>query len=69
MTQSPRERSLLAASRTAMSTCAVILLAFVLGPVLRGAQGEALQERLTILTAALAVAGIGLYGACFLGTR
>jgi glucuronide carrier protein len=69
MTQSPRERSLLAASRTLMSTCTVIFFAFVLGSVLRGVQGEALQERLTMLTAALAVAGMGLYGACFLGTR
>jgi glucuronide carrier protein len=69
MTQSPRERSLLAASRTLMSSGALILLAFVLGPVLRGVQGEALQERLTMLNGALAVLGMVLYGACFLGTR
>ncbi|MDR2452935.1 MAG: glycoside-pentoside-hexuronide (GPH):cation symporter [Candidatus Accumulibacter sp.] len=69
MTQSPRERSLLAASRTLMSTGALILLVLVSGSVLRGAQGEASQERLTMLTGALAVVGMGLYGACFLGTR
>jgi glucuronide carrier protein len=69
MTQSPRERSLLAAARTLMSTTAIVFLAFVLGPMLRGVRGEALQDRLSMLTVALAVAGTAFYGICFLSTR
>jgi glucuronide carrier protein len=69
MTQAPRERARLAAARTLMSTGAAIFLAFALGPALRGARGEIPQDRLTLLTLALAVAGMAFYGVCFLSTR
>jgi glucuronide carrier protein len=69
MTQAPRERSRLAAARTLMSTGAVVFLAFALGPALRGVHGEVLQNRLTLLTVALAAVGMACYALCFLGTR
>ncbi|MDR0578367.1 MAG: glucuronide transporter [Candidatus Accumulibacter sp.] len=69
MTQSPRQRSRLAAARTLMSTAAAIFLAFALVPALRDIHGEALQNRLTLLTVALAVAGMALYAVCFSTTR
>lgn len=65
MTQIPRERSLLGAARTLMSTCTIVFLAFVLGPVLRNMHGEALQSRLTLLTFAMAGFGMLLYWVCF----
>ncbi|WP_347080577.1 MFS transporter, partial [Escherichia coli] len=46
MTQSPRDRARLGAARALMATSAIALLAFMLGPLLRGLQAEALQLRL-----------------------
>jgi glucuronide carrier protein len=69
MTQSPRERSLLGAARALMGTSAIVLLACVLGPILRNLHGEALQARLTHLTIGLAVAGMLFYFVCFIATR
>lgn len=69
MTQEPRERSRLSAARTLMSTSAIVLLAFVLGPVLRSVHGAALQSRLTGFTLLLAGLGALLYFICFKTTR
>lgn len=69
MTQLPRERSLLSASRSLLATATVIFLAFVLVPLLRSVHGEALQAELTRLTLILAVVGMLLYFVCFKTTR
>lgn len=68
ITQSPRERAMLGAARALMGTSAVVLLAFVLGPLLRGLHGEALQSQLTRFTFGIAVFGMLCYFACFLTT-
>lgn len=69
MTQSPRDRALLGAARALMATSAIALLAFMLGPLLRGLEGEALQTRLTQLTLGIAMIGMLAYFICFHTTR
>lgn len=69
MTQQPRERARLGASRTLMAMGTFSFLALVLGPVVRSAKGEALQSMLTQFTLILAVAGIVMYYLCFKSTR
>jgi glucuronide carrier protein len=70
MTQAPRERSWLGASRTLLATCTFALIALVIAPKRRHAQGvlEA-QNELTQTTAILAATGIVLYALCFAATR
>lgn len=69
MTQVPRERSQLSAIRSLMATGAIVLLALVIGSMLRGLHGEALQARLTEFTWLLAAVGMPLYLICFKTTR
>ncbi|MGC3964505.1 MAG: glucuronide transporter [Rhodocyclaceae bacterium] len=69
MTQVPRERARLSATRTVMATGTMILLALVLAPALRGTRHDSLQSTLTWLTLALAVIGSLFYVACFAATR
>lgn len=70
MTQDPRERSLLGASRTLWATATFALIALVLAPKIRHAQGVlAVQRQLTETTAMLAALGIVLYFVCFAATR
>ena len=70
MTQDPRERSLLGASRTLLATATFALIALVLAPQLRHAQGVlSVQRQLTETTMILAVTGIALYFVCFISTR
>ena len=69
MTQEPCERSRLGAARALMAASAIIFLAFVLGPALRSAHGEALQVQLTRFTLLLAVIGMLLYFICFKTSR
>ena len=70
MTQDPRERSLLGASRTLSATCTFALIALLIAPNIRHARGilEA-QQQLTKTTAILAVIGVVLYFLCFAATR
>lgn len=69
MTQAPRDRARLGVSRALMATFTFSFLALVLGPVVRSAQGEALQNMLTQFTSLLAVLGVVLYFLCFKNTR
>ncbi len=69
MTQLPRERAMLGASRTIMAALTFSFLALVLGPVVRSVSGEALQARLTQFTLILAAIGLVLYFFCFRSTR
>ncbi len=69
MTQEPRERARLGASRSIMAVATACFLALVLGPILRSTKGEALQASLTQFTLALALIGIVLYYVCFKATR
>ncbi|MBS1155265.1 MAG: sugar (Glycoside-Pentoside-Hexuronide) transporter [Proteobacteria bacterium] len=69
MTQVPRERALLGASRTLMAVCTFSLLSMTLGPVASSLKGPALQTYLTQFTLILAVVGVMLYLICFKSTR
>lgn len=69
MTQRPRERSLLSAARTLMAMGSVVVLALLLGPLLRSASGDALQARLSTITLILAGVGMLFYFVCFKTTR
>ncbi len=69
MTQEPRERARLGASRTLMAMGTFSFLALVLGPVVRSAKGAELQSVLTQFTLILAVAGIVLYFISFKSSR
>ena len=69
MTQQPRERAMLGASRTIMAALTFSFLALVLGPVVRSVSGAELQTRLTQFTLILAVMGLGFYFFCFRSTR
>ena len=69
MTQVPRERSRLSATRTLMATATVIFLAFVLGPSLRDIHGDALQTQLTRFTLLLAAIGALFHFVCVNSTR
>lgn len=69
MTQQPRERARLGASRTIMASLTFVFLALVLGPVVRSVSGAELQAQLTQFTVILAVAGLVLYFLCFKSTR
>ena len=69
MTQDPRERARLGASRTFMAVCTASFLTMVVGPTVAGLEGQALQAWLTRLTLGLAVAGAVLYAFCFAATR
>jgi glucuronide carrier protein len=70
MTQDPRERSLLGASRTLLATCTFALIALVIAPNIRHAQGiREAQQQLTKTTAILAAIGVVLYFLCFAATR
>ena len=69
MTQNPRERARLGASRTFMAVCTSSFLAMVVGPSVASLKGEALQAWLTQLTLGLAVLGAMLYIFCFAATR
>lgn len=67
MTQEPRERARLGASRTIMASCTFAFLALVLGPKVRAATD--LQAQLTQFTLILAAVGAVLYFLCFKATR
>ena len=69
MTQDPRERARLGASRTFMAVCTASFLTMVVGPTVAGFEGQALQAWLTRLTLGLAIAGAMLYAFCFAATR
>ena len=69
MTQDPRERARLGASRTFMAVCTASFLTMVVGPTVAGLEGQALQAWLTRLTLGLAIAGAMLYAFCFAATR
>jgi len=69
MTQNPRERARLGASRTFMAVCTSSLLAMIVGPSVASLDGEALQAWLTKLTLGLANLGAILYIFCFATTR
>lgn len=69
MTQEPRARSLLSASRTLMAALTIIFLAFVLGPVLRKTSLDSIQSQITHLTLLFALIGTLLYAVCFNTTR
>lgn len=69
MTQDPRERARLGASRTFMAVCTASFLTMVVGPTVAGLEGQALQAWLTRLTLGLAIAGAVLYAFCFAATR
>jgi glucuronide carrier protein len=66
MTQDAGDRSRLGASRTLLASATFAFLALVLGPRIRAAHD--LQSVFTHTTAALAVAGLGLYLLCFRAT-
>lgn len=69
MTQQPRERARIGASRTIMASMTFVFLALVLGPVVRKLSGAELQAQLTQFTLILATAGLVLYFICFKSTR
>ena len=69
MTQQPRERARLGASRTIMAALTFSFLALVLGPVVRSVSGAELQTLLTQFTLILAGIGLVLYFLCFRSTR
>ena len=69
MTQNPRERACLGASRTFMAVCTSSFLTMVAGPSAASLKGETLQAWLTQFTLGLAVLGAILYVFCFANTR
>lgn len=69
MTQKPRERARLGASRTLMAVCTFSFLSMTLGPVVSSLKGAELQNRLTQFTLILAVVGVMLYFICFKNTQ
>lgn len=69
MTQEPRERARLGASRTLMAVCTFSFLSMTFGPIVSSLKGAELQSRLTQFTQILAVVGIILYFICFKSTQ
>lgn len=69
MTQEPRERARLGASRTLFAIGTGCFLAMVLSPIVRSLSGVALQQRLTQFTLLLALVGVVLYFVCFKTSR
>jgi glucuronide carrier protein len=69
MTQVPRERARLSASRTIMAVCTFSFLALVLGPIVGSVTGPALQTRLIQFTLIMAGTGAVLFFLCFKWTR
>lgn len=69
MTQSPTARARLGAARSWMSGATFFVLAIVVSRGVLGGDVDTMQARLTTLTLVLFVAGVLLYGSCFLTAR
>lgn len=69
MTQAPRERARLSASRTLMAICTFSFLAMTLGSLMGSTKGPELQVSLNWYTLAMTMAGAVLYFLCFRWTR
>lgn len=69
MTQEPRERANLGASRMFMAVCTFSFLTMVVGPIMAKLKGETLQAALTQATLIMGIIGTLLYFICFKNTH